>query len=417
MRRNFIYYPTQFSKHSTMTIPIACSWYSKMIQDKLLKFHKKSTAGYTMHRFILHFALASLLILAASCTKEEPVQPPPPPPPPPPPTEPDTTTRAFSWDIQLFGDGQSQFNDVYAFNDTLAFAVGDIEKRGPGGQFNDIYNVAKWDGKKWELMKILIRDEPTDSSGRPYSLRIVYGDTPIGVIFSDGSRILYYDMKTVIHDFWFLNQWLGCYAIWGPQHERYFVGIDGAIVLGSGRTYAQEASPTTNHLTDVWGNSQEVWAVGGWVGWSESVRLRKHEGIWKNMDTFIKPYQSHTFSVWCDEKGYEGKGFVGFAGNGVFYHDYQDSTWKTLPLGILEGRIIGTGIYNSIRGSARNNVFASGHFGTTVHFNGRSWKFIPELCVYPNNRLITSVAVTKNRVFLVGFEYEKGIIITGTRKQ
>jgi len=31
-------------------------------------------------------------------------------------------------DIQYFGDGQSAFYDVYALNDTLAYAVGDIER-------------------------------------------------------------------------------------------------------------------------------------------------------------------------------------------------------------------------------------------------------------------------------------------------
>ncbi len=387
----------------------------KYLFSEFLKFHKKSTAGYTMHRFILHFALASLLILAASCTKEEPVQPPPPPPPPPPPTEPDTTTRAFSWDIQLFGDGQSQFNDVFALNDTLAFAVGTIQKHGPSGPFSDWYNAAKWDGKKWVLVKIMVRDEPKDSTGSPYELRVVYGDTPTGFIF--GPSTIYYDLKTFVHDFWFYKNLRGYSAIWGPQQERYFVGLNGWITRGNWRTYTPEPSLTTNHFTDVWGNDREVWAVGGWVGWRESVRFRKKDGIWENMDSLIAPRQSHTFSVWCDERGYDRKGFIGFAGNGVLYHDYRDSTWKTLPWNILEGKIPGTGVYSSIRGSSQNNVFASGDFGVTIHFNGRSWKFIPELCVYPRSRLIISVSVTKNRVFLVGFEDDKGIIITGTRKQ
>ena len=203
-------------------------------------------------------------------------------------------------------------------------------------------------------------------------------------------------------------------AIAGPEDNRFFVGVNGSIVRCVNRSYAKESSPTTIDLTDVSVNDTEVWAVGGRDGSQESVRMRRWNGAWTIMDSVIAPFQSSTYAVWCDEKGLAGGGFVVCAGYGVTYFD--STKWNTLPPGILEGILHGVGWYNAVRGTARNNVFAAGEWNVVVHFNGRRWKCMTELITYPSASIIDGVAVTKNKVFLVGGQANgKGFIITGTR--
>ncbi|VAX19019.1 hypothetical protein MNBD_IGNAVI01-2735, partial [hydrothermal vent metagenome] len=71
-----------------------------------------------------------------------------------------------------------------------------------------------------------------------------------------------------------------------------------------------------------------------------------------------------------------------------------------------------------IRGSNINNIFTVGTFGEINHFDGVNWKNIEDFEV-PNGtiRNLRSVWSSKQKVFIVGREINRAIIIYGTIKK
>ncbi len=395
-----------------MTRPIACSWYSKMIQDKLLKFHKKSTAGYTMHSFILHFALASLLILVASCTKEEPVQPPPPPPPPPPPTESDTTSHDYTWETYTIGDASTLLFDVFAVNDSDVYVVGEIYIVDSTGRLeNNLRNAAHWDGKSWNIMRIKYGWQG-DSGQASMRSTFAYGSKDVWVGSSlpqrwNGSKWIGYEMPGV------QPGWVN--GLFGLRtNELFAVNSTGFSSFFNGTGFQKLETGTTLELTDIYGNETEIWAVGGKPHIDRGVVLLKREASWEKIDSLSDNEKKSVSTVWCDEKGMLDSGFIAFGGWGIWY---RDTTWKKPPLSVLNGgQPFGELFINSIRGTNRNNVFAVGDYGIVVHYNGKSWHFYKELFKFWGTRIYSSVSLTKNKVYIVGQEDGRGIIVIGTRR-
>ncbi len=371
---------------------------------KLLKFHKKSTAGYTMHRFILHFALASLLILAASCTKEEPVQPP-----PPPPTEPDTTTHEYTWETIYIGDAQSYLSDVFAVSDTDVWAVGEIYLKDSTGKLDQrMYNAAHFDGMRWNIMRVKFYWQGDSDYAQLLSI-FGYSSQNVWVGSSSPGR---WDGKkwsllpvTGIHDGW-INRMFG-----RNPNELYMVGTNGASSYFDGVRFQKMETNTTIDLTDVYGNANEVWAVGGHSFGKDGIVMRKSNLSWEKDDT-LSTWSVH--SIWCDEKGLGGNGFLVFAGDGIRYYD---STWKKPPDELTGGRLgFGSLYFNAVRGTSRKNVFAVGEFGIVLHFNGRTWHMYDELFCYPKVFILKSVSITTNKVFIVGVDNSRGFVLIGKKK-
>ena len=114
------------------------------------------------------------------------------------------------------------------------------------------------------------------------------------------------------------------------------------------------------------------------------------------------PNEKPLMSIWFD---HDTPVYV--AGNGVAV--FQDSAWINVDT------VPNYGMYK-IRGSGWNNIFAVGHFGIIVHYNGASWHVYEELLF---DGSLKSVAVTEKKVVAVGrigsiLPY--GVIITGNKQ-
>jgi hypothetical protein len=325
----------------------------------------------------------------------------------------DTTSSAYTFDIQYFGDGQSQFYDVFAVSDTEAYAVGHITKRDSLGRMNDDYNGARWDGRKWTLIKIPVSLCSSPSTG-PATLSIAYGTSPNNFVFSEGGEIIRYDGSTYKYDCFKLPTFL-VLRMWGAKNSQYFVGTKGSIAHWDGQKYSLMSTTTNLNINDIWGNSHEIWAVGGPPhNQSSTIQLLRNNG-WEDGLSLTLIGQRHVSSVWCDEKGLSKGGFVGFSGNGVYYYDFG---WKTPPNAMMKGyQPRATNIwFDRIRGSAANCVFAVGDYGIILRYNGAGWTFYPEVFTPTTPRALYSVSATKNMVFAVGDQDAIGIIITGHKR-
>jgi hypothetical protein len=181
---------------------------------------------------------------------------------------PDTTSHNFNWQKFILGDGAgSMLRDVAIINDTLVYAVGQINvKDSLGNWVNPPYNLARWNGQHWELLRLL------------WDCCLYYPDcgpsyflySPIRSIFAFGPNDIWVTAGTAQH--FDGTQWTehagiegvgGADKIWGTgSNDLYFVGHAGLIVYKSGDTWHRVNSGTELPIRDIWGARNEK--TGEW---------------------------------------------------------------------------------------------------------------------------------------------------------
>jgi hypothetical protein len=362
-----------------------------------------------MHHSLAHLVFVACCIVAASLAacdeKPGPVDTL-----PLPPTAEDTTTHEYSWSIQRFGDQFSgSFDDVCAVSDSDAYAVGYLDIRDSTGH-RRAFSACHWDGISWKCVNLPqpvgIDDSNEYARGRIIMISI---DKGTGYCYSNGAAIVYFDGTSRVYEWNAIRLRLGVMATCVAQQRRFFACIEGEIyqrdVHGN---YRDDHSPTTLSLTSIHGNDHEVFAVGGMVRTPEIVRLWKDGNVWRNIDSCFGEKQTGVSAVWCDAKGFKPGGFVGWTGDGVVYHD---SSWKLLKPEMGQGLAYS----RAIHGTARNNVFVVGDFGSVWHYNGKSWHWFKELW-RPEGMSLRAVWVAQRNVFIVGTDSYGLCILTGRMK-
>ncbi len=328
----------------------------------------------------------------------------------------DTTSHNFTWQIDTLGDGDaSALYDVAIINDTLAYAVGEIYKKDSTGQFETTpYNAAKWNGTKWELMRIKFRLD--------YGTSIVYTYTTISAIFAFtpndiwfchyvGGVTRYKDGNWVMMEFPLFDGPGGANKIWGVSSSNlYFVGSNGRITHYNGSTWQKLQSGTTLNIYDIWGayNSKkaghEILAVATNL---TTTRERKILSINGTSVTTISdnPITRELTGLWFIPNRHY---YV--VGEGIFEkHILSDTSWKD------NGFDISNYYTTKITGNDINDVFIVGSFGECLHFNGVSWKSFREGYTAING----SYGDTKTRgklVITVGYVNNKACALIGKRE-
>jgi len=152
--------------------------------------------------------------------------------------------------------------------------------------------------------------------------------------------------------------------------------------------------------------------LGGYPNQKENVILSLENDNWHLVDTLSDNYGRRYEAIWCERGNLQHSGSMFFAGHGI---QYFDSTWKE-----IDEKIASADIFpyipiwmTDIRGTKRNNVWSVGHFGHTLHFNGKTWRRYQDLLRLSGNRTYFAVSPTENSVFIVGEEEDKGLVIIG----
>ncbi len=309
----------------------------------------------------------------------------------------DTTSHACSFSMDTLGVNLSILHDIAFINDTLAYAVGEISVLDSIGQLvNPPYNIARWNGRKWEFMR------------RLWDCRLYYPNcgpsefflfNPIRSIAAFSPNDIWIAAGTAQHfDGTRWTEYPGvqgvgtAYKIWGDNpNNLFFVGYGGFIARYTGTTWQRVESGVTITLNDVWGGSNRwlennivLIAASEKYTFSEKRILRiKAPAV---LDTLSWPMQDRPIqSLWFDTRSN-----LYACGSGVFV--LKNATWKrftSLP-----------SIYtNCIRGNAENDIWVVGDFGTVSHFNGMSWYTYPSMTF---SGILHSVAVKGKRLIAVG---------------
>lgn len=317
----------------------------------------------------------------------------------------DTTSDNFSWTTYSLGNGgaTSSLYDaaIVRENPPLAYAVGEINSD------SGFFNVARWDGSDWRLLRIQTYTFCGQPETGTYSMKavLVLGDTEI--YFCDGAQLTSWNgyqqgaiacLPVAVNKMWAAN-----------DSTIYTGGNSGQIGLYSNGVWQRLSSGTSLDIQDIYGawdagsKQYEILAVAS--SYPESLD-RKIISISGQEATLLSttPIQWPLSSVWF----VPGRHYIA-AGSGVYEkHHLSDLQWNNDPLTVTSYDI------TSVRGNAINDVFAVGAFGEFLHFNGKSWRSFRNETGLENGSY-SRVAVKGNLVIAVGLNNNMAVVTVGKR--
>jgi hypothetical protein len=275
----------------------------------------------------------------------------------------DTTSHQISWVVDTLGV-EGIIRDVWVFDQNHLWAVGEIEVD-TGGQFPERYNGARWDGTKWNLLKI-----PTELFGGSIataSLHTVFAfrENDLWVFSSAGSYSRwngsFWETKFVA------ERSGGGNKLWGTSSSNLFLaGTNGSISHFNGSRWEKMESGTTVDLEDIWGiDERHIWAAGYTIADGRSVIVFYDGSRWSTLydNTQVPSSERLGFSsVWTNNATtILATGVSGFyrihSGTRSIRGDNTGQVW----------------ISYRVRGCNTADVFTSGAGGEILHFNGSTW--------------------------------------------
>jgi hypothetical protein len=330
-----------------------------------------------------------------------------------------TTSQNWEWTVERIGVTATSLYDVAIVNDTLAFAVGEIND-GDTGTGEKIYNVAKWDGKKWELIKL------PGSGGGEISAVFAISDNDVWFVSNyhwDGKTYQRFSIDPIFVP-------MRVNKLWGNSEELWAVGNNGGTGEGviarrspngnpNGAGWQKIESGTTATLFDVWGGNPNG-AGNKWLGenvvlvtsdfpnmsgHSKVLRIRGDLTVDTSLSMPNKYYEEHRLlsGTWFDQTS-----SLYISGSGVYrYNHYKSWTEENIPL---------LNFTFCIRGNSLNDIVVSSD-GYVAHFNGVTWKVYTETNYA--NVFYQSIAIRNNLAIAVGTgggSFPFGIIAIGKRK-
>ncbi len=284
----------------------------------------------------------------------------------------DTTSHNWSYTLDTLGESNSYLLDVAIINDTLAYAVGEIHIG------DTLYNAAKWNGTKWELMRL-----PSKGSVAYPPLQSVLVISSNNILFSWGGGIITFDGINFTDDMRMNPLLTGAinklFAF--DSQNIYAVGGNGSIVHFNGNNWQKQESGTTLALTGIKKTSDnQLYACGIHYGQSKGVVLRKTEQGWQTIiegdiidsSQLFKPkLLGITEGLWIDEKN-----TLYTVGNLIY--QYRSGIWS-LVKSLAGNNFTGNpnfryrGYLHAIDGNISNDIFIAGEINSVRHFNGVTW--------------------------------------------
>ncbi len=267
----------------------------------------------------------------------------------------DTTSHNFSWQTFTFGaHSSSVLYDVAIIDENNIWAVGEIYMNDSlGNPDPTFYNVAHWDGIKWELKKIFYK-------GGIWSIETIYAFNENDIWFSGYMR--YYNSQFIelpIPDIlmgWTINKICGTSSI-----DLYAVGNGGNIAHYDGMSWKKIESGTTTNIYDVYGitgkdGNQKVFCA---VSDFETPLKGVLEISNNHINTLTSNIFGNIYTAWAPNANQLYAG-----GHGLFI--YRNNVWNKVN--------IDASLIYRIRGIAVNDIFAVGGSGLITHFNGVNWQ-------------------------------------------
>ena len=331
----------------------------------------------------------------------------------------ETTSHAITWEIDTIFTGFTNYAyDVAIIDDTTIWVVGEFELDDPEDtltNFEERFNLIEWDGKKWELSRIL----SSDSSQAPslYSIFVLSkNDIWVGSTIPrhwNGNNWIVYNPD---------NGWIGfngghINTIWGSGSDDVFFGsAGGQINHWDGSGFERTETPTEIHIVDIWGKDpNDVWAVGFDLlggGLSTVIHYNGNEwsliyetGItegWESVESSLsgdlRAIQTYPFA--------EDEAWIMANTYGIYQKTLEESPdAKLIPMAYTGHPLA------LMRGNHPNDLFIAGHNSGMYHWNGVS---IQEY-ILPGEVYMKGLVVSNNQVIAAGWDTGYSIVFKGIK--
>jgi hypothetical protein len=323
----------------------------------------------------------------------------------------DTTSHNFTFQLDTLGVGNGSILwDVAIINDTLAYAVGEMYLRDSSGQFDpQAYNVAKWDGHAWELMRIQF----FTFCGQPYT-----GSYPAKAIFAfgpqdvwigmDGSQVVRWNGQSQSQP---VCTPVSINRLWGDSpNSLYAVGYGGGIAHYGNGIWQRVESGTTLDVQDVWGAVEQQSGVLSVLCVASNRITNQGNNVLRIEGNSVVALPASGLPWSLRSLWFTGRKYY-IAGDGLFRATSlaPTTTWQSFHNGLT--------LYysNVIRGQNFNDVIVAGAFGDVLHFNGHSWKSYTGREAPSLNGSYYGTAIRGNKIMAVGMVGSRAIVLRGTR--
>jgi hypothetical protein len=301
---------------------------------------------------------------------------------------------------------------VAIIDENNIWAVGEIYLKDSSGQIDPTaYGFARWDGSKWNLLRVLFptcdfQGNEVGSAYYPGASLFAFGANDIWI--TSGGGFVHWNGSTfqrTCGPFSLINGALT--KLWGSSAANFFaVGRNGTIVHFNGSSWQKIESGTTMDVRNVWGGSKggqtEILAIASKSvdGFDRQVLRIANSGTTALSDSGIA--KEPMSGIWFSP----GKKYY-VVGSGVYRKNtLDDPRWAGHPLELTE-------FYSSdVHGADTNDVVVVGAFGDLLHYNGRTWRQYHELKM---NGSFFSVTMNSTTVVAVGRVGNRAIALTGKR--
>ncbi len=195
----------------------------------------------------------------------------------------------------------------------------------------------------------------------------------------------------------------------GSVNSVYVVGNLGTIVHYNGSAWQKLESGTDLDIRDIWGARNEKTGELEILAVASKSRLEfPRRKLFKFTENTVETLadsgiaQASMAGVWFSP----GRKYV-VVGSGIYRKNHLDeSRWLGAPLELTEFYSI------HVRGVAANDIVVVGSFGDLLHFNGSTWKQLPDLQMQVS---FTRVAYAKNMVVASGRVGDRAAVVIGKR--
>jgi hypothetical protein len=323
----------------------------------------------------------------------------------------DTTSHEIDWIVDFLGDGSgSILHDVAIIDDTSAYAVGEIHEMDSLGNWDPHpYNLIKWNGESWTLMRIQFYTICGQANRTPYPASSVLAFGPNDIwIAMDGDQVARWNGVTQTATMC-LPVSFSIKKLWGRSSESvYAVGYGGNIFHYDGSIWQRLESGTTLTIWDIWGATDP--------GTGEEVVLCIASEL--NFGRKLLQINGTTVTALPDSGLAMSLGALWFDPGRYYYVVGAGIHWKRGLLSpawnLYKPGVIASYYSHGIRGLGINDVFVVGSFMEVVHFNGSTWKNYDSEIPFASGAT-GGVSVSEHLVISVGLMGQQAIAIIGRR--
>jgi len=304
----------------------------------------------------------------------------------------DTTSHMVNWRVDTIGVFSSALYDVVAIDANNVWAVGEIElKEYPE---TDRHNAVKWNGSTYEYYKV------SDGSGAP-RLDVVLGFAENDIWMFGQDRYSFWNGDSFSHYKIPLGEAKGSTkAAWGTSStDFYIVGNNGSISHYDGSTFSLMESNTDIDFFDINGyvddetGEKHIWVLGSEDGVAVVLQYKDEQwiNIW-NMDLLGNYRFPHALYI-PDDKSLIMSVWSGLDQIGGLYCFNQKDLDDNHLLAEYSTFVFG------MAGKSLSDLFLTGSFNQTEHFNGKDFYMYSEL--FGDGRFY-SVDIYDKNIFIVG---------------